>query len=666
MAGLGAVMAAFALPAAASAACTIPSGPPRDPIDDSFDGPVQDFNGNFDAAKQGSYVQIPFNVPQGTTAIRVRYCYDQPPTSGPSNTLDIGVYEPVSDTVYGPAEQRGWSGSAVKDLAISENGYSPPAVYGTTDDTRKAFVHGYTTRAYQAGPMPAGTWAAELGLASIVGPPNDPDGVDWRVRVETSTDASWSDDPYSSVPYDDTAAAPGPGWYSGDVHVHGEEEPGNSLMSTSFNFAFAPLSAGGAGLDFVGLVDHNNNINRGEIGRYQGDYPGKLIIPGTEVTTYKGHYNNLGSSTFADFRGGPIYQRKSNGDLEKVTDGIAPASQFGPIQASGGWTQINHPTVIGGSVCRGCPWDYTAAETDYSKVDAIEVQNGAADFGQPPNVIPSPFTASAIAFYQRALATGAHIAAVGSSDAHKTNEFGAVIGQATTVVGATDLSRAAIVQGIRDDHTYVKLYGNDGPDITVTARAPGDINRTLGDTLTGPEAHFDVQVLHAGASAARPGIYDLKLFRDGGEVGSVPITSDDFSNTFDAAEAGRYSVEVVREEPSGNRIEVYSSPVWFESGSPFDLGKLKRNKKKGTAKLEVTGLRTAGELKLSGKGLKTQRKSAGPGSAKLKLKPKGKLAKNLKRKGKAKVKAKVVFTPNGGDAAQQNDKVKLKRKRKHR
>ena len=93
MAGLGAMVVAFALPAVASADCTIPSGPPRDPADPSFDGPVQDFNGNFDAAKQGSYVQIPFNVPPGTTAIRVRYCYDQPPTSGPSNTLDIGVYE---------------------------------------------------------------------------------------------------------------------------------------------------------------------------------------------------------------------------------------------------------------------------------------------------------------------------------------------------------------------------------------------------------------------------------------------------------------------------------------------------------------------------------------------------------------------------------------------
>ena len=56
------------------------------------------------------------------------------------------------------------------------------------------------------------------------------------------------------------------------------------------------------------LVDHNNNVaHTGEIGRHQPDYPGKLIIPGTEVTTYKGHYNNQGSSYFADFRGGPVY-----------------------------------------------------------------------------------------------------------------------------------------------------------------------------------------------------------------------------------------------------------------------------------------------------------------------------------------------------------------------
>src|SRR3954449_9700347 len=114
LAGLGAVAAAFALPAAASADCTIPPGNP----DPTLEGPSVDFHGNFDAGKQGSYVQIPFTVPAGTTGIRVRYCYDQPP-SGNGNTLDVGVYEPPSDTVYGPAEQRGWSGSAVKDFAIA-------------------------------------------------------------------------------------------------------------------------------------------------------------------------------------------------------------------------------------------------------------------------------------------------------------------------------------------------------------------------------------------------------------------------------------------------------------------------------------------------------------------------------------------------------------------
>ena len=93
-------------------------------------------------------------------------------------------------------------------------------------------------------------------------------------------------------------------------------------MTTSFDFAFTPLAAGGAGLDFVGLVDHNNNVNAGDIGRYQPDYPGKLIIPGTEVTTYRGHYNNIGSASFADFRGGPVYRWNSPGTT-RVADGVA-------------------------------------------------------------------------------------------------------------------------------------------------------------------------------------------------------------------------------------------------------------------------------------------------------------------------------------------------------
>src|SRR4029079_19403673 len=119
LAGLGATVAALARPAVAKADCTIPGNP-----DPSFDGAPQDSNGTFASNLQGSYVQIPFTVPQGTTAIRVRYCYDQPPSGG-GNTLDAGVYEPLqgSDTVFGPAERRGWSGSSLRDIAVSVNGF---------------------------------------------------------------------------------------------------------------------------------------------------------------------------------------------------------------------------------------------------------------------------------------------------------------------------------------------------------------------------------------------------------------------------------------------------------------------------------------------------------------------------------------------------------------
>ena len=142
-----------------------------------------------------------------------------------------------------------------------------------------------------------------------------------------------------------------------------------------------------------------------------------------------------------------------------------------------------------------------------------------------------------------------------------------------------------------------------------------------------------MQVLRAGAAAARAGNYTVRLLRDGAEVSAAAITSDDFSHTFDSSGTGRYSIEVTRSATPSDRIEVYSSPVWFSVGPSFHIGKVKRNKKNGTAKLQVTDLRAPGEVKLSGKGLKTKRKSAGPGSAKLKIKPKGKLAKKLKQEG---------------------------------
>jgi hypothetical protein len=587
----------------------------------------------------------------------------------------MGVYQPkgAGDAFW--SDSRGWSGSAVKDIAIARNGYTSDAVYGTTNTTRKAFVHGFTTRAYHAGEIPEGTWAVELGLAFIgADTVDDTNGIEYHVRVETSTSGDWSNAPYSPSGYSDAAVRGSAGWYAGDLHVHGEEEPGNATMTQTFKRAFDPITSGGAGLDFVTLVDHNNNVAHDNLAGYQGANPNNLIIPGTEMTTYRGHYNNEGKAPFVDFRNGPIYGISgpgpvfSDADITNLRSAVPPSQTFAQIQSEGNWTQINHPTIFktAPAACRGCAWGYSDEETDFSKVDAIEVQTGPAGIPSNAPAAFNPYTPEAFAFYQHALDSGAHIAAVGSSDDHQgggaTGPFDSPVGSATTVVYGQQLSEQAITDGVKGDHTYVKLFGNDGPDIGLTADAPGEPTAIIGDSVTGPSAELTATV-EGTARSGRTGSWSLVLLKDGAPIQTVPFSGDAFTQAFPDTGTGRYSIEIVRNSNGVDFVEDYSSPIWFTSGpAKFKLGKLKRNTRKGTAKLTVK-VPGSGRLALSGKSLAKDRATAKKaGSLKLNVKPKGKLKQKLERSGKAKVKVEVTFTRDGGKPATLTKKLKLKQK----
>ena len=50
--------------------------------------PSQIFTGQFPAALMGSYVMLPVEVPDGTTQVRVKYCYE-----GGGNTVDLGIWQ---------------------------------------------------------------------------------------------------------------------------------------------------------------------------------------------------------------------------------------------------------------------------------------------------------------------------------------------------------------------------------------------------------------------------------------------------------------------------------------------------------------------------------------------------------------------------------------------
>jgi hypothetical protein len=131
------------------------------------------------------------------------------------------------------------------------------------------------------------------------------------------------------------------------------------------------------------------------------------------------------------------------------------------------------------------------------------------------------------------------------------------------VVYADELSEAGIKAGVRARHTYVKPFGNDGPDLRFEAEIPGAgaPPAIMGDVIRGAGAEFTARVLDAGPGAARPGSYTLFVLKDGLPLLAAPVTGDDFTFSFPGAGPGRYRLQVQRE----SAIEAVSSPIWVES-----------------------------------------------------------------------------------------------------
>jgi hypothetical protein len=528
--------------------------------------PTQVITGTFAAVEQGSYVMVPFDVPPGTTQVRMKYCWDAPegPTNGNAkHTLDLGVWDArPSNGTWERAQFRGWGGSSHPDVTITTQGFSTEAQYLANP---KGHVPGRTTRGFIPGPLPAGAWAAELGVASVISRADgDADGqVAWRVEIALSSDPSLAVDPYQPARYDRAPARRQPGWYAGDFHVHAEHSAlGDAPMSEAFEFAFRPFAEGGAGLDFITLSDYVVPTAWNEIGHYQAAYPDRLILRSSEIITYRGHTNAHGGGRYVDHRTGTVWLRDADGGLHLLREARPASAIFRSVRAGGGVTQINHPRIFPSSnpgfraLCRGCPWDYSDAETDLRLVDAIEIQTGPGAFGNSPN----PFTLDAIAYWEAALAAGHYIAAVGSSDSHNAGRtpgaFQSPIGQATTVVYANELSERGVLRAVRRGRTYVKLLGPAGPDLRLEATSTGRRTKPaiMGGQVQAP-ATIHAEVLNARPSA-EPRI--LYVMRNGAIVQSVAVTGDRIAIDVQAAEPGRYRLQLQRNAI----VEALTTPIW--------------------------------------------------------------------------------------------------------
>ncbi len=624
--------------------------------------------GEFGSELEGAYVLVPFDVPAGQTAVRLKYCHDNPelPTSQLiKHVLDFDLYGPrkSSGDLYGPAEYRGGSGGRDRDkiVTISNDGY----------DART----GRTTKSFHPGAVKAGEWAAQFPLPAVVGRDRgDTDGkVAWRLEVDWSASGEYADEPYSPAAYDRTPAKREPGWYAGDFHVHADHSEGSATMREAFDYAFRPLGRG-AGLDFITLSDHNTDTAWNEIGRFQGDYPGKLIVRSAEVTTPRGHAMNHASGTYVDHRTGPVYERRSDGSL--VTKRAAqPASRaFDDVHRGGGFTQINHPTLFPPPTdfqCLGCVWEYSPSDTDYGGVDAIEVATGPSGLKTDPVIGPSPFTLTAIQFYEDALSRGGRAAAIGGSDSHDAGRISnpvtsAPIGEPTTAVYAQELSEPGIECGVKAGHTYVKVTGGRGPDVRLEARAPGGSGppAIIGDTIEAADAQFSARVTGGDGRL-------LLVLRNGVTSGVVPVLGNDFTHRFRASGPGRYRLQLMR----GTTIETVSSPIYVEQGAGEVLsrdctplrvkGSAKRQRlgrKAPRVRCAASGARLRActvEARMStGSGKQRKVRSVGRGQAKL-AGGKRTLRLRLSRAARREIakhgggrRLKLVFTADDGDGAE--------------
>ena len=381
------------------------------------------------------YQSVPFAVPAGIEQLFIRYDYSDRIASDPDlvngNTLDIGLFD-ERGTVSGGPGFRGWSGSA-----------------------RRAFVVGaeWSTPPYRAGAIEPGQWSMLLGPYKVA-----PQGLDYRVEIFFNSDLTDRPTPPATPRFTRQAIAPPvePGWVRADLHSHTVFSDGDSWPIETMTAAYA------AGLDVIGITDHNSAISAAEaVTPHEG---GPLLVPGVETTTYGGHWNawqapGISGHRWYDFRD---------------PTGPATAAAMQAAFDDGAFVSINHPKPL------GPPWRYP----DVTAYHAVEVWNG---YWEGLNTI-------ALAYWEDLLRRGVRKVALGGSDTHylkQTVRRGFPVprfGSPTTFIhiGDEPLTVASILNALRRGDCFI-AESPIGPELY--AAITGDALRirvagAAGDTLT--------------------------------------------------------------------------------------------------------------------------------------------------------------------------------------
>jgi hypothetical protein len=438
-------------------------------------------------AAGGDYVDVPFVVPAGTVEIQISH------TDGSADViLDWGVWD-AGGTF------RGWGGGNTEDAIIGVD---------------------QSSRSYLPGPIAAGMWTVSIGKALLDGAGNGHYSIDIECRDKATLT------PEMRGTFSPVVLSTERRWYKGDFHVH-------SIQSGDANATFADIAtlAKGRGLDFVNLSDHNTFSQHALIAAVQPAYPDFLFLRGSEITTYSGHGNSVGTHDYIDHRLG--YNGRTVQGI--VDDVVAEDAIF----------IVNHPVLDLGTQCIGCSWGHVD-DTPWEKVSGMELITGNFEIGV------QAFVPRVVTLWDQLETAGNHIAVVGGSDDHRagtdTGPTASKVGSPTTLVLAENLSEAAIVKAVREGRTAVMLRNAEDPTIDLTITRKDGTAAEIGDDVDGiGEVHATVHVIGADPDGSA---LIVQLWRDGEKVDQKPVTSADAKVTFSdvpGVQLRRYRAELIND-----------------------------------------------------------------------------------------------------------------------
>ena len=457
------------------------------------------------AVGSGSFLELPFDVPQGCNRVDVRL------ESARDAALGLGLFDERGPQYQSPGF-RGVYGEERHELTVAADVASP---------------------SFLPGPVGAGRWTVLVPVIRVPVP----------IAVAVVVTLGFGPQP----PHTPPASLQGsvrdePGWYRGDLHCHTSASSDAWATGRALDPPAWAATASAEGLDFLALTDHNVVTQNRYLEEAAAD-TGVLLLAGEEMTNSHGHATVCGlqPDEWLDFRQRPE-PLPLGAHEERITAFFATARELGAYVAAA------HPFA------GGLGWQFLAegVRDPAARPDGLEVWNG--HFRDEDGC--------ALEGWDRLLRAGLRLTATGGTDLHGVDVDGVVFGSPTTVVHADALSRSGLVDGLRRGRAFLTRRPA-GPSCILTVGGADGHTVGMGGVARAPlDRSLPVAVDVCGGAGTAVG-----LVAGGRSLHTQTVTRDEETIRSQVPTTAGYVRAEVR-DTAGGALQALSNPVYLEARRP--------------------------------------------------------------------------------------------------